>query len=140
MQTTNNWKSLSIFLSSMLLISSVNADNLATKGWYYYETPPVLQLESQDQQMFYSSKQLLDEGIYDVKTSRPTSDKRSRLALTTHLIQTGRILFPRHGAEELINQIVNFGVEKHDDLADAFSILILNCIEEPQVTPRITYV
>jgi conjugal transfer pilus assembly protein TraF len=45
----------------MLLISSVNADNLATKGWYYYETPPVLQLESQDQQMFYSSKQLLDE-------------------------------------------------------------------------------
>jgi predicted phage terminase large subunit-like protein len=85
-------------------------------------------------------QQLKNEGIYDVKTSRPTSDKRSRLALTTHLIQTGRILFPRHGAEELINQIVNFGVEKHDDLADAFSILILNCIEEPQVTPRITYV
>jgi len=52
------------------------------------------------------------------------TDKRARLALTSHLIQSGTILFPRKGAEDLINQIVNFGVEKHDDLADAFSILI----------------
>jgi predicted phage terminase large subunit-like protein len=85
-------------------------------------------------------QQLKTEGVLDVKSSRPMTDKRSRLALTTHLIQTGRILFPRHGAEELINQIVNFGVEKHDDLADAFSILILNCIEQPTVTPRIYFV
>ena len=85
-------------------------------------------------------QQLKTEGISDIKTSKPMSDKRSRLALTSHLIQTGRILFPRHGAELLINQIVNFGVEKHDDLADAFSILVLNCIEEPPITPRIYYI
>lgn len=52
-------------------------------------------------------------------------DKRSRLALITHLIKQGIILFPEAGAEELIKQLVGFGVEKHDDLADAFSLLIL---------------
>ncbi len=34
------------------------------------------------------------------------------------------IKFPRHGCEQLIEQLVGFGVEKHDDLADAFSLLI----------------
>lgn len=47
-------------------------------------------------------------------------DKRTRLALLSEAIKSGDILFPRTGANELINQIVNFGVEKHDDLADAF--------------------
>jgi len=40
-------------------------------------------------------------------------------------------MFPKQGAEELIEQIVHFGVEKHDDLADAFSIVILQIIENP---------
>ncbi len=52
------------------------------------------------------------------------SDKRSRLALTSHLIQNGTVLFPHQGAERLIMQLIGFGVEKHDDLADAFSLLI----------------
>jgi predicted phage terminase large subunit-like protein len=62
-------------------------------------------------------------------------DKRSRLALVTHLIQQGKVLFPKHGAEELIEQLTGFGIEKHDDLADAFSLLLLKILEidsEPQ--------
>ncbi len=51
-------------------------------------------------------------------------DKRSRLALISHLVQNGTVLFPSHGAEELIEQLVGFGRETHDDLADAFSILL----------------
>lgn len=50
-------------------------------------------------------------------------DKRSRLSLVSHLIKSGVILFPKTGCELLINQIVGFGVEKHDDLMDAFVIL-----------------
>lgn len=50
------------------------------------------------------------------------SDKRSRLALLSEPIKNGTILFPKHGAKDLINQLVNFGVERHDDLADAFAI------------------
>ena len=57
-------------------------------------------------------------------------DKRARLALTTSLIQSGKVLFPRHGCEELIAQLVGFGVEKHDDLADAFTMLVLKCIAD----------
>lgn len=52
-------------------------------------------------------------------------DKRMRLTLTTNLLQSGKILFPRHGADHLVQQLTGFGKERHDDLADAFSILIL---------------
>lgn len=58
-------------------------------------------------------------------------DKRSRIASITHLIQAGKILFPRKGAEILINQLVNFGVEKHDDVADAFTLAVHKLIHEP---------
>lgn len=57
-------------------------------------------------------------------------DKRARLALTSHAVQSGQVLFPRKGAEDLINQLTNFGIEKHDDLADAFSLLIIKALEE----------
>ena len=53
-----------------------------------------------------------------------SQDKRARLALITHLIESGKVLFPRKGAEKLIEQLVYFGVEKHDDLSDAFTILL----------------
>jgi predicted phage terminase large subunit-like protein len=55
---------------------------------------------------------------------KPTTDKRTRLALTVPMIQSGRVKFPRTGAEDIIRQIVGFGVEKHDDIADAFSMLV----------------
>lgn len=56
-------------------------------------------------------------------------DKRSRLSLVSHLIKNGVILFPKTGCEALINQIVGFGVEKHDDLMDAFVILATYALE-----------
>lgn len=82
-------------------------------------------------------QQLKVEGIENVLTTRPGSqDKRSRLVLTANMIKNGQILFPRHGAEELIQQIVHFGVEKHDDLADAFvnlaNSLLDNCPNPPR--------
>jgi predicted phage terminase large subunit-like protein len=75
-------------------------------------------------------QQLREENI-PVEGFKPKGqDKKARLSLTTHLIQLGKILFPKHGAEELIEQLVGFGVEKHDDLVDAFSILILSIISD----------
>jgi len=56
-------------------------------------------------------------------------DKRSRLTMTTNYLQGGKIFFPEQGAKELINQLLNFGVEKHDDLVDAFTTLVLKIIE-----------
>lgn len=62
-------------------------------------------------------------------------DKRARLALVTHLVKQGKVLFPEKGAEQLIQQLTGFGIEKHDDLADAFALLLLKIMEfdnEPQ--------
>ena len=52
-------------------------------------------------------------------------DKRERLAITAPLIKNGIVLFPRKGCEELINQLTRFEYEKHNDLADAFSMMVL---------------
>lgn len=69
-------------------------------------------------------QQLEKEGYPSRGMSTGGIDKRTRLAYTTSLIRSGQVLFPREGAEDLITQLVGFGIEKHDDLADAFSMLI----------------
>ncbi|MDP2709397.1 MAG: hypothetical protein Q8O93_05160 [bacterium] len=68
--------------------------------------------------------QQLKSGGLHVEGVSPHGDKRERLALTTSAIKEGLIIFPKKGAEELITQLIGFGVEKHDDLADAFSIVV----------------
>lgn len=64
------------------------------------------------------------------------SDKRQRLIVTSHLLKSGKILFPKKGCEELIGQLVGFGYETHDDLADAFAILIQK-IHEESIYPQL---
>lgn len=82
-------------------------------------------------------QQLKYEGVHAEAVQVNGMDKRSRLALTTEAIQSGMVLFPKHGAEELIAQLVGFGVEKHDDLADAFSMLVLQILTKPRYSPGI---
>jgi len=76
------------------------------------------------------TQQLVREGCHAESVQIHGQDKRARLALTTSLLQNGQILFPEKGAEELIQQLVGFGVEKHDDLVDAFTLLVLKIIDE----------
>lgn len=56
--------------------------------------------------------------------------KEDRLRAVSSLIELGCVVFPRNGAEELINQILGFGKEKHDDLVDACTMLILQAFED----------
>lgn len=51
-------------------------------------------------------------------------DKRMRLSLVTHLIKDGIVKFPEEGTDNLIGQLVGLGNERHDDLADAFSMAL----------------
>lgn len=56
---------------------------------------------------------------------KPRGSKRERLALVTDLIKTGRIKFPKTEAGMmLVEQLVGFGKEKHDDLVDAFTLMV----------------
>lgn len=81
-------------------------------------------------------QQLKAEGVNAEEVPIHGQDKESRLRLTTALIQSGRILFPRDASKELITQLLGFGTEKHDDLVDAFSILILKAIESSKGCAR----
>jgi len=63
------------------------------------------------------------EGIHAVGVHN-SHDKGVRLTAVTHLLSSGQVVFPRQGAEILIQQLLGFGVESHDDLADALSLLL----------------
>ena len=72
---------------------------------------------------------------YNAEGVTPTGSKSERLRFVSYLVRNGNILFPRSGAEHLIQQLVGFGVERHDDLADAFAVL-LYMIRERVDQPR----
>ena len=74
-------------------------------------------------------EELVRQGYPAIGVKVMGQDKRQRLALTTYLIKSGKILFPKKGCEELIGQLVGFGYESHDVLADAFAILIIKILE-----------
>jgi phage terminase large subunit-like protein len=74
-------------------------------------------------------QQLNKEGIDAHEVQIGSLSKQERLALTTNWISKGYIHFPEGSSTDLVNQIVNFGSELHDDLADAFSLLIIQIME-----------
>lgn len=59
-------------------------------------------------------------------------DKRARLNSVTPMIRFAQVLFPRDTCKELVHQLVYFGTENHDDLVDAFSMLLLEVIAKDQ--------
>ena len=67
-----------------------------------------------------------------------SSDKRSRLRTAATYIQNGTVLFPRKGCEDLLIQLLNFGVEAHDDLSDACVLTIMGLMNQVANEPRMT--
>ena len=82
---------------------------------------------------------LQDKRIKAVGMSPGQSDKRTRLSLVSEYIRSGEIVFPENGTDELMKQILNFGLTKHDDLVDAFTTLILGIMKEPPSTCNISF-
>ena len=80
-------------------------------------------------------EQLVIDGFPAEGVKVAGQDKRERLSLTAHLIKSGKVKFPKKGCEMLISQLTYFGYEAHDDLADAFAILILKIMER-SLRPR----
>jgi predicted phage terminase large subunit-like protein len=74
--------------------------------------------------------QLVSEGFPAKEWKLHGTDKRARLALASGHIQAGTVVFPEVGAEKLISQLTGFGTESHDDLCDAFCILVLSIVEQ----------
>jgi len=86
-------------------------------------------IKSQHSTMPVGSKLLVEDVAYQkaaiqelarkglsVKGVRPIADKRARLETASPYIKDGTVLFAEYGCEELIDQLLGFGVEAHDDL------------------------
>jgi len=61
---------------------------------------------------------------------RPITDKKARLQSVAPFVKDGTVMFPETGCEDLIQSIINFGIEEHDDDVDAFVYLILGLINK----------
>lgn len=59
---------------------------------------------------------------------RPVSDKTARLNAIVPFIKDGTVLFPEFGCEELLEQLIGFGGEEHDDLVDAFVYMVMGML------------
>ena len=70
-------------------------------------------------------EQLTAEGVDAHEVQIGNVSKQERLALVVNWIQRGQVHFPKEGATDLVNQIVNLGSELHDDLVDAFTLLMI---------------
>ncbi|MEI6144027.1 MAG: phage terminase large subunit [Candidatus Berkelbacteria bacterium] len=75
-------------------------------------------------------QQLMHEGVKVKGADIHGEDKTARLNRVSAKVFNGQILFPRQGVEKLIQQLVHFGVEKHDDLTDAFTLLIIQIMNK----------
>lgn len=81
--------------------------------------------------------EMLEKERYPVKgVQNIGQDKRARISLITPHLKSGLVLFPKNGADALIQQLVGFGVEKHDDLADALATLVTYCVENNRRSAR----
>ncbi len=65
-----------------------------------------------------------------VQAMKPEGDKVARRKVAAKYIKSGLVRFPRQGCEDLISELINFGVEAHDDLNDACVYLILGLQNE----------
>lgn len=77
-----------------------------------------------------SAIEIMQKNGLSVVPMPATGDKKARIESACWYIKTGRVLFPREGAENVINNLIGFGIEKHDDLADAFAYLVLGMIKK----------
>lgn len=72
--------------------------------------------------------QQLKDSQVNVQGVKPQGEKRERLSLSTTPMKEERVFFPFGKAKKLIQELLHFGVERHDDLADAFSMTVLEIV------------
>lgn len=79
----------------------------------------------------------MERALLPVIAMAAGGDKRARLRAVAVYIQNGTVVFPRTGCEDLIIQLLGFGIEEHDDLVDALVYLILGLIQQGMQNPEV---
>lgn len=86
------------------------------------------------------AEMLVGKGIRAKLFPLKGKSKEDRLEAIVRLIEVGKIRFPEKGAEKLIEQILGFGSEKHDDLVDAFTMMVLQSLEDTKKYAQILWI
>ena len=84
----------------------------------------------EDVQYQKSALQVMKKAGISVFPMRPINDKKARLETVSPFIKDGTVLFPEFGCEELLEQLLGFGSEEHDDLVDALVYLLLGLVHK----------
>ena len=71
-----------------------------------------------------STVEQLDHAGMKVKGVHVKGDKYSRLKIASMLFESDQVFFPQKVTAPIIQQVLGFGVEKHDDLVDALTIAL----------------
>jgi len=79
----------------------------------------------------------MERALLPVIAMAAGGDKRARLRAVAVYIQNGTVVFPHSGCEDLIIQLLGFGVEEHDDLVDALVYLILGLVQQGMQNPEV---
>lgn len=80
-----------------------------------------------------SAIQVMERNGLSVVPVKVTSDKRSRLIAVSPYIKSGMVLFPKDGASAILEEVIGFGIEPHDDVLDALVHLIGNMLNSNKV-------
>lgn len=70
---------------------------------------------------------------YDVEGIVPRADKRTRLGYTAQPLKYKTVQLCKYGCDELVDQLSNFDYVRHDDLADAFSLLVNKVLDDATI-------
>jgi len=73
-----------------------------------------------------------DAGITVIEFKIAGMNKGERLTIAASQVQAGKVFIPKDKdkVRDLLLQLLNFGRERHDDLVDAFTILILEIMKD----------
>ena len=99
---------------------AVNINNIMPHGTKFYPEKVAYQ---------QSAIEIMEKNGISVIPMPAVGDKKARIASACFYVKNGRVLFPREGAEKVITSLVGFGIEAHDDSADAFADLVLGMIK-----------
>jgi len=77
-----------------------------------------------------SAIEIMEKNGLKVVPMQATGDKKARISSACFYVKSGRVLFPKTGAENVITNLIGFGIEDHDDLSDAFAYLVLGMIKK----------
>jgi len=70
----------------------------------------------------------MERRAFSVQAMHPIKDKRARLRVAARHVKLGVVKFPPSGCELLLQQLLGFGAEKHDEAVDALVYLTLGVI------------